>query len=309
MSVWWQNRNINSYNNIINQINLSMHEGDNIRKCTFLFDALNQIWNDYFRYLKLTDNSVDEDWSDNRKFFELIKSLESNKILLLCKSQGLKDFSLFEPKIMNHDTLRKEEYDLSNIPLKLIKKSQNEHKQLYNAYDRLVENNYDENFVEPLIKKLTQLLYIVRSNIAHGEKTPKGPDINKVKRDADVCRLTLPLLCLLLELLFDSPSKQIACYGTLLPGQPNSEILEKYNGSWYDGIVRGEIKHSNGLPYFKWKTTGDDIPVKIFESLAVSENISDLDRFEGKEYRRIWIPVKIENYFIICSIYEERGNF
>lgn len=308
---WWQSRNIIVYNEIINKINLSKEEKENfVKKCDFLFDSLNKLWADYFLYMKTTNNLSDEEkrkgWSDNKAFFELLKTLKDR--LEIWQSEELKLFTFFEPKIMNHDTLRKQDYDPYSISSELKKKSQDEHRQLFNAYSRFIESSNDKSLIEHLIKKLAQLLYIVRSNIKHGEKTPKGPDIDKVKRDSEVCKATYPLLDLILEFLFDNPSSRLACYGTLLPSQPNSKVI-KFEGTWKDGTIKGEINISNGLPFFKWKTTGDDIPVKIFVSNKLSENIDELDRFEGEGYRRIWIPGQIEKKFTICNIYGGKEYF
>ena len=47
------------------------------------------------------------------------------------------------------------------------------------------------NAAARVVKKTAELLYIVRSNMAHGEKTKYGPDIDKRKRGVSVCQFLL----------------------------------------------------------------------------------------------------------------------
>ncbi|MBW3539379.1 MAG: hypothetical protein KY476_03845 [Planctomycetes bacterium] len=48
-----------------------------------------------------------------------------------------------------------------------------------------------------------QILFVVRCNIAHSEQTPKGPDLEKAKRDREVSELTSAVVEDFFELLFD----------------------------------------------------------------------------------------------------------
>jgi hypothetical protein len=58
---------------------------------------------------------------------------------------------------------------------------------------------------ERVMKRLAELLYVVRSNNAHGEKTPYGPDIEKLKQDEMVCSIIIPIQLALLMLILDRP--------------------------------------------------------------------------------------------------------
>lgn len=47
-----------------------------------------------------------------------------------------------------------------------------------------------------VLKMLAELLFVVRSNIAHGEKTPCGPDLEKVRRDEQASAVASQVLTL-----------------------------------------------------------------------------------------------------------------
>ncbi len=299
---------------ITNKVNLASEELSEVRKCSTLFEALNLLWNDFYKFRKSLEQLTEAEKekgraSDSQSFFQLLlRGIQEGYQKNLCVSNELKCLAELEPKILNHDILIEENYDPQNIPDELNRKAQKEHNKLKNAYLGYIESEDPAQYIEPLLKKLKTLLYVVRSNIAHGEKTPRGPDRNKEKRDRQVCNIIYPLLNLIFEYIFDGSSKRLATYGTLAPSEPNEKTLAKIDGTWSEGYVRGEISIENDYKFFKWDVEGEKIKIKVFESFELLNIFHKIDVFEGKLYKRIVIPVETCSGIKVSNIYIKSKN-
>lgn len=297
---WWQSGSILGHlEEILGHINHvrtnSLSKKTEI--CDFLFKALNKTWTAF------NDFQGESGRADTSSLTQLlIEELPSNHIEEFLKSRELQNFVEFKPNIMNHDTLRKRRYrpDIEIEPL-LQSEVTEEHRQLVNAYENWKESPTNDT-KEKLLKKTAQLLYIVRSNIAHGEKTPYGPDLKKVERDEKVSSLVEPVILKLLELIFDKPEQKLVVYGTLTLGAPNENILGE--GFWKECKINGGIVVHLGLKYFKWNLSGAEIDAKMFVSNSLPDKLNNIDKFEGGGYQRILITAKVDNYFVIANIYE-----
>ena len=288
---------------VLNKINLSK-DNSSVDKCRILFEAINQTFNKFHIIQASTGRQP-----ETVKFINLVLAgLTETCKTSLCNSIHLKSLAEFTPQIMDHQTLLENQYNPLNIPGWLVQRAQRKHQALLDSYIQYT-NTKDDGTKAALIESAARLLYMVRSNIAHGEKTPRGPDMEKYKRDKAVCDVTYPLLELFFELLFDKPSTRLAVYGTLAPGQPNHSVLEKYGGKWLHGFVIGKLSDRNNLKFFYWNTSGDEIAVQVIESSRLAEGWQDIDRFEGHGYERILIPVRFDSIYIPCYIYEGREPY
>ena len=151
-----------------------------------------------------------------------------------------------QPQILNHDTLRRHDYN-PNRPVseRLRTLASDEHRQLVSASADLSGSHVDS--AGRFLKKLAQLLYVVRSNVAHGEKTPYGPDLKKRDRDEAVSRVVIPIQVALIDALLGYPSTKLVVYGTFGPGRSSSHLLDGLHGSWEICLVRGEVRFADGL--------------------------------------------------------------
>jgi len=206
--------------------------------------ALNKTWSAFNDFQKELDRP------DIPSFSQLlIEGISKRNLEDLIHSKELRDLVEFKPQIMNHRTLRRRGYRPDReIEPNLLREATVEHRKLENAYRSYWESP-SEGKKERLLKRTSQLLYIVRSNIAHGEKTPYGPDLKKAERDEKVSGVVIPVLLKLIELIFDKPDQKLIVYGTLAPGASNESLLNEIAGTWQDCKIKGEIKQNYGLKF------------------------------------------------------------
>ena len=302
MPCWWQIENMLGHlQEILAHINHTRTSFiyKKTELCRYLFDALNKTWTAF------NDLQGELGRADIRSFRQLlIEGMPNQYIEEFIESKELQDLVNFEPLIMNHNTLRRRGYRPDKeIEPRLVREATDEHRQLVNAY-RSYKENPSNDTKERLLKKTAQLLYVVRSNIAHGEKTPYGPDLKKAERDEKVSGVVIPVLLKLLELIFDKPDQKLIVYGTLAPNAPNERLLEDIAGTWQDCKIRGKIIQRHGLKYFKWVPDAGEIDAKMFASESLPDKLQSIDRFEGEAYHRVLIPAKVGKHLVVANIYE-----
>jgi gamma-glutamylcyclotransferase (GGCT)/AIG2-like uncharacterized protein YtfP len=262
-----------------------------------LFDGLNKLQTEWL--MSQTDQQLGE-----VKAFQtmILHGLSSEARDSLLRSAEIQSLVALNPTIMNHDKLRRGGYrpDVAIEP-NLARDATEEHRKLKNAY-RDLHGNCDE-ISERVIKRVAALLYVVRSNIAHGEKTPYGPDVDKRRRDEEVCACVVPIQELLVDLLLGEPSKKLISYGTLAPGQPNHSLISDLAGAWAECVVRGTMNQQDGFSRFIWNPTGSEQTASLLSSDCLPDNWNRIDQFEGKEYRRQLIPARTPGGIAIAYAY------
>ncbi|MEA1944704.1 MAG: gamma-glutamylcyclotransferase family protein [Euryarchaeota archaeon] len=107
-----------------------------------------------------------------------------------------------------------------------------------------------------------------------------------------------------IEWLFDHPSNRLAVYGTLRQGESNHGVIEHITGEWIPGFVHGYVEEYYGFPFFVW-AEADKIPVEVLSSSELCNSWELIDRFEGRWYDRILIPVcdSDDDILFIANIY------
>ena len=311
--IWWQDESLHFLDDTLASINSSRSRGESVDCCNDLCGALNKTWNAFFQYRRIrerlnpkeVENEAKRKRADNQSFQELmLHGMNEQQALTLCKSESVRCLAEFMPRIMNHDTLLKEQYDPLNITEDVRKKRLNEHLQLLMAFEQYLEAPYDPSLRKALLEKSAKLIYVVRSNIAHSEKTPKRPDHAKAERDRVVSEVTARVIEDFFDILFDNPSRRLAVYGTLVPDGPNASVLAGMKGQWHEGKVNGVIEHRDGFLEFHWELTAEAVSVKVLSTSQLAKQFDQLDRFEGPRYQRKLVPVLIDEKKYVCNIYQ-----
>jgi len=180
---------------------------------------------------------------------------------------------------------------------KLRKGATEVHRRLRSAFSDVELNG------NKVITLAAELLYIVRSNIAHGEKTPFGADTVKSARDESVCNATIPVQWLLIDILLNSPNNRLLVYGSLAPGENNYAIIAPLEGAWQDCSVRGNLKEEGELRELIWNPNGGEVFSQLFESTQLKAHWDRIDRFEGSRYRRQLVLVKMSTGVCVANAY------
>jgi|SRR5918999_3707537 gamma-glutamylcyclotransferase (GGCT)/AIG2-like uncharacterized protein YtfP len=98
-----------------------------------------------------------------------------------------------------------------------------------------------------------------------------------------------------LDSLFGTGAR-LAVYGSLAPGQQNHHIVAPLGGTWTEGVVEGDLVTYGwgaaiGFPALYPRSGGPAVAVHVLTSRALRRVWTDLDGFEGAEYRRVLVPV------------------
>ena len=94
------------------------------------------------------------------------------------------------------------------------------------------------------------------------------------------------------------PSKRLAVYGSLAPGEVNQHHLADLAGRWQTGTVRGRLVQQGwgndlGFPAMIPDPDGDEIEVRLFTSNELPAHWDRLDALEGADYRRVVTSVEL----------------
>ncbi len=301
---WWQTQEmLPDLEAICCHLNEARQPMNAVLKCTALFKALNSLWTAHKRS---RGSPLDSDSQALTTLF--LEGISEDKINTLCTADITKRLASLDDPILDHKILRssKEYRPNQRVPEKLQKEAASEYNKFMRTYNRWDRDPTPENTTS-LMKKLGQILYIVRSNIAHGEKTPHGPDLAKADRDRTVSELCIPVIERFFDLFFDSPSNLLVVYGTLAPGESNDFLLSQFKGDWFRGRLRGSLKTQDNLLVFQWGSKPNTIEVQLFRSLELSDCWKIIDDFEGSAYRRILVPVEITDRgrIVVANIYAD----
>ncbi|UVT15758.1 MAG: gamma-glutamylcyclotransferase [Nitrospira sp.] len=265
-----------------------------------LFDALNKIQTEW-----LLDHprQPGEKIGEVKTFQLMTHGLPPEARTSFLRSSQLGSLVDFEPRVMNHDTLRNGGYrPASEIPVALAKAASKEHQKLVTAY-RQLESSRDSETEDRVLKRAAEMLYVVRSNIAHGEKPPYDPNHEKRKRDESVCAIIIPLQLMLIDLLLDRPSTKLVAYGTLAPGKSNHRFIENISGAWRNCTLRGSMDVIDGLPILSWDPAGPNIDAQVLLSEQLPEHWPRIDDFEGSAYKRRLITISTSGAIDVAFIY------
>jgi len=303
---WWQQGSPSFFNDTLSFINESRCRDRAVDRCGDLSKALNKVWAEYYRYRhqrnKLNDTEKKNGCSDSQSLRELLlNGIGGEQAMQLCRADCIRRLAEFTPHILNHATLVRCDYDPTGITEDLRLAASDEHRQFQRALGRFAEAPEDLSRRVALLKKTAQLVYVVRCNIFHSEKTSRGPDLNKSERDRSVSEVVADVVERIFDVLFDSPQHRLAIYASPAPEDSSVIQLKDLNGRWEDAEVDGQIADRDGKALFFWTLPGDRIPVKILCSAELSQYFDQNDRINRS--RRILVPCHVAGRISVCNIY------
>lgn len=282
-------------------------EFDFVFACDEVFKGLNRLSNALSR-LVITDPAILEKDGDGAQFGRLLLELPEERQRRLLAEERVTELQSLSP-ILSHWVLsRSRSYRPgADIDLELEREAGKEHGEFSTSLQKWRSK---QGSTRPVVRALARLLYVVRSNIAHGWKTPHGPDLVSEARDRLVCERVLPVLEQTVEAVLAYPSARLVSYGTLSPGEPNAGVLRHLSGEWESGCVRGEIIDIDGLPALKWLGGfANAVDVQILTSSELPDSWVELDRFEGDRYRRVLCTVeRMDEMVTVANVYATRGS-
>jgi gamma-glutamylcyclotransferase (GGCT)/AIG2-like uncharacterized protein YtfP len=260
---------------------------DEERAARKLFDALNRSWNAFRGFATEPPAS---DWQALKSLF--VSGCSASAAGDFTSSKELVALATIEPPILDHSILLERGVlgSTAEIPPDIQRRAQAQHLKLRRALERLAATKGEDDLERPLIRT-ADLLYVIRSNLMHGEKFA-GRDPRRRARDRLVAAAAGRVVELFFDLVLDRPSTRLAVYGSLRPDGVNASALSDVSGSWQQGRVHGVVEDTNDVPVLRWGYGGHPVDVLVLSSDDLPRNLQRLDEFEGSLYERILIPVE-----------------
>jgi len=89
-------------------------------------------------------------------------------------------------------------------------------------------------------------------------------------------------------------------YGTLAPGKQNHGVLSDLAGTWEQAIINGTLVNEgwgaeHGCPGLIPSTDAPEIHGYLFTSNDLKNHWDRLDKFEGEDYQRELVSVKLSS--------------
>jgi gamma-glutamylcyclotransferase (GGCT)/AIG2-like uncharacterized protein YtfP len=102
--------------------------------------------------------------------------------------------------------------------------------------------------------------------------------------------------------------ERLFVYGTLQPGGPNEHVLTAIGGEWEPAVIQGNLLEAGwgaglGYPGLVLDGNGDEVEGYIFASANLAAKWTELDSFEGEEYKRVLAPVTLRSGAQVSSRY------
>ena len=182
-------------------------------KCMEVFQALNRVWND----VNARSDDFEERSPDSIKFRNLLELvLTKERLIEFAKHSSLESLANFSPPIHNDSVLASpfnpEASD--TLPQQTLQIATQEHAEFSKYFQRINENPNSKNCRE-FRNKLCRLLYVIRSNLAHGSKA----NYQGSPRNEAISNITYSILLQICNFILDNGLYKIAAYGELRRGR------------------------------------------------------------------------------------------
>ena len=287
---------------LINEARAQMGR-DEERLARKLCDALNRTWNARARLAQAP--RPESDWPLVK---QLVTGLPADEGQALLRSEELRELAAIEPPILNHWTLLRRGFlgSVAEIPSGIRSQASEAHRRLRRGLEKLSDDPHSDE-IDSVLGRLADLLYVIRSNLQHGEKFA-SPDPARIARDRVIAEKAAAVLELFFDLLFARPSTALAAYGSLTPGGTHHDQLDGVRGEWVAGVVRGRLQ-DGPFPRLAPTPTADEIAVQLLRRAdELPERWPRLDELEGDSYQRVLVVVELEDReVVIANLYAASG--
>ena len=295
---------LNHYNRALDLMQKRYQENE---ICNTLFKGLTNLQTEWSKINDDQENKIARKRSGEiATFIELILStLKEKECDILLKSKEFQNFVDFTPLILNQKILLRNDYNhKKEIETEIERKASEKHRKLQNSYNRYKDNKTIQN-QKIVIKKMADLLFVVRSNITQREKTPFSSYLKKWECDEAVSHVVIPLQLRLFDMLLDYPSeKLIVC---LPSGSKDAyqKILSDLQGTWQKCIINGSIIKIRDRLVFYPDISDEDTDAQLFTSSRLPKKWKSLDQ-GGSIFERHLITGKLQKgQLVVANIYLE----
>jgi len=164
--------------------------------CSLYYHALNKFWTGH------NQQNGELKRGDISSFAAILQAMPEESKVIFLAAEAVRSLVALDPAVINLS----EKHDATKV-----------HRKLKNSFRDLDAHSPGAS-VDGTLKKFAELLYVIRCNFMHGEKTPYGPNLHKSQRDGEVSKLTVPVQMIILDLLLDRPGEKLVAYGTKARG-------------------------------------------------------------------------------------------
>jgi gamma-glutamylcyclotransferase (GGCT)/AIG2-like uncharacterized protein YtfP len=265
-------------------------------------DALNRAWNARARLA--AEPAPESDWS---RVKELVTGLPPEDGLDLLRSPELRALVAIDPPILNHRVLLSRGFlgSTAELPEPVRREAAEAHLRLRRRVDELPGQPSPDETQQALVR-LADLVYVIRSNLQHGEKFASA-DPARLARDRLISERAARMLELFFDLAFARPSTALATYGSLAPGGEHHPELDRAGGHWMPSVVRGRLRGGR-FPKLTPMPGADPIRVQLLRGAEGLPGLwQRLDEIEGAAYERILVPAETDaGELVIANLYAGR---
>ena len=151
-----------------------------------------------------------------------------------------------------------------------------EHTEFNKYFGKIIENPNSDNCRE-FRNKLCRLLYVIRSNIAHGSKQ----NYQGSQRNEKISSVAYSVLLQICNLILDNGLYKIAAYGDLRRGQRLfSPLIEANNGHFLcSAFIDGQLLEVSNTSLFSSEVDNSKVKVDILE-IPGNEALTQIDIVE-----------------------------
>jgi hypothetical protein len=274
---------------VVNLVNDARREAllDEERAARKFSDALNRAWNAHARLSAVP--APESDWPLVKALFTSLAAVDAVRLL---RSDELRALAEIDPPVLNHRILLTRGHlgSVADVPDAVKREAAGAHLKLRRRLDNLPAEPSEDELRAALVR-VADLLYVIRSNLQHGEKFA-SPDPSRIARDRLVSEKAVNVFDLFFDLLLGQPSHSLVAYGSLAPGGEHHHELEGVGGEWIEASVRGTLEHCT-YPRFTPTPAGSALAVQLLRDAPdLPGRWARLDELEGSKYRRQLIPAE-----------------